>query len=343
MTQTAFKASDNGLIDDLTRFVHGSSCSLVSWTLYKKAASRLSLSQFTTISSSLLNLAMPRAPTRFNNASQEDQYFSTDATWNSIPPYPLPTQPSGTNYGQGTSNQWTFPAMQQQMPSQGFMPPYPPATPAYQNAQSSGSWARNPYNNPAVLAPPRAATQAPPRAPTQIDNRPPDYWHNNKHLLCINKGRASDYPMSISFRPSAGPCSFAVAMLNLELGRGMVEPNIRIDQILPPAAARFADGALLLKWPGYYEKSLVLTLIDPRTRRHVTRAQLGAQVTQLFKDFINSRTEEDFFEDTPGGAMRLGVDGIQYDQVRLAELYTTDGMTFRPQFALNAHFLTVDA
>jgi hypothetical protein len=41
--------------------------------------------------------------------------------------------------------------------------------------------------------------------------------------------------------------------------------------------------------------------------------------------------------------MRLGVDGVSYDQVRLVELYTKDGMSYRPQFGLNAHFLAVDA
>jgi hypothetical protein len=41
--------------------------------------------------------------------------------------------------------------------------------------------------------------------------------------------------------------------------------------------------------------------------------------------------------------MRLGIDGVLYDQVRLVELFTKDGMTYRAQFGLNAHFLAVTA
>lgn len=104
----------------------------------------------------------------------------------------------------------------------------------------------------------------------------------------------------------------------------------------------------------------MLTLIDSRTRRHVTRANIGAQATQHFKHFVDvgpvlsvihstatlittkqTRREEDFYEDIDG-AKFLGVDGVVYDQVRLSELYTKDGMTFHMQFALNAHYLTID-
>ncbi|KAJ7486681.1 hypothetical protein FB451DRAFT_1534675 [Mycena latifolia] len=285
---------------------------------------------------------MSHAPTRFNNTAEENQYYGTDArTGNSAPPYLLPQQPSGPNFGQAAANQYNFQMMQMsgQMPPPPFMPRHPaPSAPVYQNtanAQASGPWSKNPYNNPDVLALPS------PRAATQIDSRPPDFWHNNTHLMCINKGREAEYPISISFRPTTGPCTVGVALLNLELGRGTRMPHDLVGDLVAPAAARFANGSLLIDWPGYRQASFVLTLIDPRTRRSVTRAQLGAQATQHFKDFANSVTEDDFYEDTPGGAFRLGVDGVQYDQVRLVELYTKDGMTFRPQFALNAHFLSV--
>ncbi|KAJ7486718.1 hypothetical protein FB451DRAFT_1168125 [Mycena latifolia] len=191
--------------------------------------------------------------------------------------------------------------MSGQMPPPPFMPCHPaPSAPVYQNtanAQASvrlslhvdpehvdlsrGPWSKNPYNNPDVLALPS------PRAATQIDSRPPDFWHNNTHLMCINKGRKAEYPVSISFRPTTGPCTVGVALLNLELGRGTRMPHDLVGDLVAPAAARFANGSLLIDWPGYRQASFVLTLIDPRTRRSVTRAQLGAQATQHFKDFAN--------------------------------------------------------
>ena len=109
------------------------------------------------------------------------------------------------------------------------------------------------------------------------------------------------------------------------------------------------------QWPGYGTQSWVLNLIDPRTHRYVTRAQLGAQATQHFKDFINvcslyprcqcihisnltpfqTRTQEHFSE---GNGIELGSDGVMYDQVRLSELYTKDGVTFRAQWGLIMHY-----
>ncbi|KAJ6548654.1 hypothetical protein B0H19DRAFT_1074487 [Mycena capillaripes] len=300
---------------------------------------------------------MPRAPTRFNDAAQEEQYYAPESTtvrasdtpfarclpsmqWNSAstssylpmgfqtmahpqytgpsPQFPGPLQFPGSssqlpplashNYNQAqiSTNRQQF----QRMPSAGHMPP-----PAFQPNQT-------------------------PRAPTQIDSRPPDYWHSNKHLMCVNRGTKLQFPHSVSYRPTSGPCTFGVAMLNLEYGRGMVAPNEQIDEFMPPCIMKYANGALLLDWPGYRQENFVLRLIDQRTGRHVTRAALGAQATQIFKDFIHSRKESDFTD--ADGAMRLGVDGVSYDQVRLVELYTKDGMSYRPQYALNAHFLAVD-
>ncbi|KAJ7202534.1 hypothetical protein GGX14DRAFT_570643 [Mycena pura] len=172
-------------------------------------------------------------------------------------------------------------------------------------------------------------------APTQLDDRPPDYWHSNKHLMSINFGSKKEYPYSISFKPTSGPCKYGVALLNLEIGRGMLEPNQPISDYLPQYMTGDANAAFLIDWPGYGQVSRVLTLIDPCTHRHVTRAQLGAQVTQHFKEFINTRMEEDFVE---GIGIQLGIDGVMYDLVRLAELYTKDGITFRARWELNAHY-----
>jgi hypothetical protein len=44
-----------------------------------------------------------------------------------------------------------------------------------------------------------------------------------------------------------------------------------------------------MQWPGYRQESFVLTLVDPQRRYHLTRAALGAQTTQIFKEFINVR------------------------------------------------------
>ncbi|KAF7355953.1 hypothetical protein MVEN_00924600 [Mycena venus] len=254
---------------------------------------------------------MPRAPSRFNDDSEAEQYFAPDPrTWNtsstssySLPQYTgAPLQFSGQQYAgvpQLTNQNYHVVPMAATWQLQ------------FQVQQGAGQMPPPPLRLPQVG-----------RAPTQIDNRPPDYWHSNKHLMCINLGRKDEYPHSVSYRPTTGPCTFGVAMLNLECGRFMVSPNERLNEFMPPTILRFTHGAFLLKWPGYRQESFVLTLVDPRTRRHVTRAALGAQVTQIFKDFINSRKESDFFD--ADGAMRLGIDGVSYDQ-----------------FGLNAHFLAV--
>ncbi|KAJ7197820.1 hypothetical protein GGX14DRAFT_402440 [Mycena pura] len=170
----------------------------------------------------------------------------------------------------------------------------------------------------APLAPGPAAA----RAPTQLDDLPPDHWHSNKCLMSINFGEKNQYPYRISFKPASGPCNYGVALLNLEIGRGMQAPNEPIGEYLPLHTTRYANASFLIDWPGYGTQSWVLNLIDPRTHRYVTRAQLGAQATQHFKDFINTRTQEHFSE---GNGIELGIDGVMYDQVRLSELYTKDG------------------
>ncbi|KAJ7131173.1 hypothetical protein C8R44DRAFT_731436 [Mycena epipterygia] len=88
--------------------------------------------------------------------------------------------------------------------------------------------------------------------------------------------------------------------------------------------------------------SFILTLIDPRTPTHHAGAarHTGHATFQGLSQLAQSRKDEDFFDDMPGGAFLLGNDGVLYDQVRLVELYTKDGMTWRPEFALNAHFLS---
>ncbi|KAK7024754.1 hypothetical protein R3P38DRAFT_2530594 [Favolaschia claudopus] len=184
----------------------------------------------------------------------------------------------------------------------------------------------------------------PPRpllAPTQIDSRPADYWHNNKHLLTINRGSEKEFPHSVSYRPTTGPCTAGVALLNLEYAQShyMVAGNDILNEFMPPHTMRYAEAEFLIEWPGYRPASYTFTLVDPHTRRHITRAMLGAQATQLFKNFANTRKDAQFIE--VDGSMRLGVDGVMYDQVRLVELYTKDGKTFRAQWALNAHYLSV--
>ncbi|KAJ7612381.1 hypothetical protein DFH06DRAFT_1345123 [Mycena polygramma] len=259
---------------------------------------------------------MPRAPSRFNDPSDVEQYLAPDPrTWNpaSTPSYALGPPPHRSSQMRSTLQPSSH-AHQQQMQMQ----------------QRAGQ-----------MPPPPLPLQHVGRAPTQVDNRPPDYWHSNKNMMCINLGKKDKFPWSVSYRPTTGPCTFGVAMLNLEYGCGMASPNERLDEFMPPQLIRYANGALLFDWPGYRQESFVLTLVDPQTRRHVTRAALGAQVTQIFKDFVNSRRDSDFID--RDGAMRVGIDGVAYDQVRLVEVYTKDGMSYRAQFALNAHYLSVGA
>ncbi|KAK7012759.1 hypothetical protein R3P38DRAFT_3013853 [Favolaschia claudopus] len=156
----------------------------------------------------------------------------------------------------------------------------------------------------------------PPRpllAPTQIDSRPADYWHNKQ----APPHHQSRYAQS----------------------HYMVAGNDILNEFMPPHTMRYAEAEFLIEWPGYRPASYTFTLVDPNTRRHITRAMLGAQATQLFKNFANTRKDAQFME--VDGSMRLGVDGVMYDQVRLVELYTNDGKTFRAQWALNAHYLSV--
>ncbi|KAJ6494258.1 hypothetical protein C8R45DRAFT_1212311 [Mycena sanguinolenta] len=269
---------------------------------------------------------MSREPQRFNDDSEAEHYFAPDPrTWMGVASYTqqaVPHQPRAPGPFQfanvfQTPNQHghtTQAAANQQL--------------QFQMMQAMGQMP------PSHFPPPHAV-----RVPTQIDSRPPDYWHSNKHLMSVNYASPEQYPHTVSYRPTSGPCTFGVALLNLEYGLGMVGPTQGLDELLPPSIRKYAHGSFLLEWPGYRAESFVLMLVEPKTQRYVTRAAFGAQVTQIFKDFINSRKDSDFLD--RDGAMRLGTDGVWYDQVRLAELYTKDGLSFRAQWALNAHLLSV--
>ncbi|KAJ7663091.1 hypothetical protein DFH06DRAFT_344438 [Mycena polygramma] len=292
---------------------------------------------------------MPRAPSRFNDPSEVEDYLAPDPrTWNAA---------STSSYAMGAPQISGPPAHcpSHALPYTGPTPEFPPRRsskmPNTPHLSAQGyHMAQMSVNQQLRFQMQQSAGQMPPppfppphvgRTPTQVDNRPPDYWHSNKNMMCINLGKADKFPHSVSYRPTNGPCTFGVALLNLEYGRGMVAPTERLDEFMPPQLMRYANGALLLDWPGYRQENFILTLVDPQTRRHVTRAALGAQVTQIFKDFVNSRKDSDFTDHD--GAMRVGIDGVSYDQVRLVEVYTKDGMSYRAQFGLNAHYLAVGA
>ncbi|KAJ7034468.1 hypothetical protein C8F04DRAFT_1395501 [Mycena alexandri] len=285
---------------------------------------------------------MPHAPGRFNNTSDAEQYYAPDPqTWSgqssssssssshyrsADPPQSTGGQPQFSGY----SNQPAGHPAQFANQNRNYGIPQRAANQQLQFQMMQGAG----HMPPPPFPPPHVG-----RAPTQIDNRPPDYWHSNNGLMCVNRGVKLQFPHSISFRPTTGPCTFGVALLNLEYARGMIAPTETLDLCMPPSIMKYANAAFLIDWPGYRQESYVLTLINPRKGRHVTRADLGAQVTQIFKDFANSRKQSDFTDGD--GAMLLGVNGVLYDQVRLTELYTKDGMSFRAQWGLNAHFLAV--
>nr|GAT42734.1 predicted protein [Mycena chlorophos] len=229
--------------------------------------------------------------------------------------------------------------------SPSLLPPSSIARPRYKPHWSRGHaeayykpLLRGHGQSPPALLPP-ATSRVLLRAATQTDSRPPDYWHDSKRLLSINFGSKEQYPWSISFIPLLGPCKHGVALLNLELGKGMYAHSAPISDELPPRYARYQSGVLEIKWPGYKSVEFPLTLVDYKTERHITRGQMGAQVTQLFKDFINMQYEGSFDETSDG--FFLGIDGVQYDQVRLAEVYTADGIHWQAQFGLVPHFLLV--
>ncbi|KAJ7166928.1 hypothetical protein C8R46DRAFT_1095560 [Mycena filopes] len=268
---------------------------------------------------------MPRAPVHFTDTSQAEQYHAPDSrTWNGHS-----SSSSSNAYAPRQSSSRGQLSEYHHQPSPRFMPqPQTHSRVASQPPRPQMQQSRR------QMPPPTLG-----RTPTQIDDRPPDYWHENKHLMCVNRGLKIQYPHSISFRPTTGPCTFGVALLNLEYARGMIAPDETLDLCMPPSIMRYESGAIHINWPGYRQESFVLTLINPRTGRHVTRADLGAQATQIFKDFANSRKESDFTDGD--GAMCLGVDGVMYDQVRLVELYTKDGMSYHAQWGLNAHYLAL--
>ncbi|KAJ7289423.1 hypothetical protein C8J57DRAFT_1706274 [Mycena rebaudengoi] len=177
--------------------------------------------------------------------------------------------------------------------------------------------------------------------PTTTPRTPTDYWHSDLGLLSINRGSVTEYPISISFRPTHGPCTHGVAFTELQLGRGMHHPNQVVNQSLRASAHHYSAGILILEWPGYPNTRVnqIITLIDPQTRRHVTRAALGREVVQHFQNFIEMHGNE-YVDGIPGGFF-LGVDGVVFEQLRLSEVYSKDGMTFKLQMGLNAHFFAL--
>ncbi|KAF7323874.1 hypothetical protein MKEN_00608800 [Mycena kentingensis (nom. inval.)] len=175
---------------------------------------------------------------------------------------------------------------------------------------------------------------------------PLDHWHNEKMMLSINHpSDPSRYPYTIRFHPNAGPCTKGVALTNLEAGIGLRDPEVWVARALPRELAKYTHGSLRIEWPGYEPETYVLTLVDPVKRGHVNYAQIGREVVHFFKRYADTRNDADFHDGLDRGrsmGVRLGRNGVGYEQVRLIELYTADGVTYRARFGLVPNQLKTD-
>ncbi|KAJ7165468.1 hypothetical protein C8R43DRAFT_946165 [Mycena crocata] len=92
-------------------------------------------------------------------------------------------------------------------------------------------------------------------------------------------------PISIEFNSSNGPCSEGVAMTELALSRGMLEPRKRIGAYIRTTPIAPVTR-LVLEWPGYKPKTFEPFSLKEDATRYLTRGALGKQISQLFKSFI---------------------------------------------------------
>ncbi|KAJ7741783.1 hypothetical protein DFH07DRAFT_981215 [Mycena maculata] len=178
-----------------------------------------------------------------------------------------------------------------------------------------------------VLVPSPNAPPVYPVLPPRDDAR--DKWHTNKLVYIPHRESfAGTVAISISFLPSHGPCNEGVAMTELDLSRGMLEPRKRVGAYIPARAGTDTAGSLVFTWPGYPNTHVreKLSLKDGPAK-YVTRGALGKEVSRIFRKFI----DEHGHEHVPGVSGRnfpLGENGIKHEQLRLLEVFSTDGHNF---------------
>ncbi|KAF7323890.1 hypothetical protein MKEN_00610400 [Mycena kentingensis (nom. inval.)] len=203
---------------------------------------------------------------------------------------------------------------------------------------SSGSYP-SPASTLAASSPSFSLSPSPSPTLTHVELRFLDSWHEINRLLTINHRQDyARFPYHILFNPAFGPgdSGHGVALTNLENGEQimLVGSEESFHKCLP-RQMRYSDVSLRIEWPGYAPQDYALHVLSSRNRS-ATLYQVGAQVTKCFREFMKACHDRDFFDGRAGGpvGIRLGPNGASFEQIRLIELFTMDGMTFRAKFGL---------
>ncbi|KAJ7214916.1 hypothetical protein GGX14DRAFT_609748 [Mycena pura] len=258
----------------------------------------------------------PRFPPR--RRVQEEQYTAQAPT-----AIPRSEYPSRRLVAQATT--LSSPAMDL-MP---LAPAFPPShRPAPRKVALAGT-ARTGHRWPASTADGISRTDqlAPP-----MPDRPTDTWHNTSAMRCCPPAWpvTSNVPITITFNPTHGPSSVGVAFTELLYGRGVVDPNagIQIGPFIQPVVHSLDHTVrLVLEWPGYHNKRAFPLDLKDDHGRYGTRGAFGKQIASAVYTFTEKFGDSDPF--TPGGGrLRLGRTGIMFQQLRLLEVISFNGLEF---------------
>ncbi|KAJ6564081.1 hypothetical protein B0H19DRAFT_1258585 [Mycena capillaripes] len=159
--------------------------------------------------------------------------------------------------------------------------------------------------------------------PARADAR--DGWHIDRVVCVPLAGSVPAVKISLAFPPTHGPVTVGVALTQLALSRGLIDPRKPLFITLPQVPK---IGRLVFSWPDYpnVRASAPLVLKDD-AGQYINRGSFGKQIALLFGEFIEKHAHEYV---TPAGrrGWRLGNGGIKHQQLRLLEISPPMGRSF---------------
>ncbi|KAJ7215430.1 hypothetical protein GGX14DRAFT_391859 [Mycena pura] len=175
------------------------------------------------------------------------------------------------------------------------------------------------------------------RVPTLLECAP-DTWHTayRRFALIVAPSLSTGtgaLPISIPFTPVLPPSEDGVALTQLLHHAGMHYPQTRIGACIPDGYRTTWSGRSPAQWPGYPRprpQEFALRLVDGQ---YVTLSILGVQIASMIRVFIEEYAHTYVPpRPVPGyhvlGRLGAGLGAIEYDQLRLAEVISLDGVDF---------------
>ncbi|CAK5281992.1 unnamed protein product [Mycena citricolor] len=172
-----------------------------------------------------------------------------------------------------------------------------------------------------------------------------DWWHSDIGMKFVGLCPTSSVVEAVEFHPDHGPCTVGVSMILARLGAGFEQPQRMIlNDILDPLIGHIPCPVLVISWPGYgnskqppvrpggsHEK---IPLRRPLVISHKTTvADLARQVADHL--YVFSEMFSACFNPTIAHGIRLGPEGVKFEQLRLVRLYSLDaGCTWCAEVAI---------